>query len=144
MTSPSAREQQDPIRADVRSDHTMVVLAREASSVATAREWMMAFVRGLVPKAQADDAVLVVSELVTNALRHGLGEVVARTSIDHDGSINIAITDSGEDVPTLLPADPARIGGLGLRIIDELAASWGVAPFPGGKTVWATVVAPRA
>ena len=40
------------------------------------------------------------------------------------------------------PVDPERIGGLGLRIVDQLAIAWGVAPFPGGKTVWATV--PRA
>lgn len=144
MTPPSARERSNPVRVDERSDHTMIVLAREVTSVARARRWMVGFLRGLVPKVQADDVTLVISELVTNALRHGLGEVVARATITDDGAVHVAITDSGEDMPKLLPPDPRRIGGLGLHITAELAASWGVAPFPGGKTVWATIAAPRA
>ena len=52
------------------------------------------------------------------------------------------MTDSGDELPAMQPADPIRIGGLGLRIVDQLAADWGVAPFPGGKTVWATVAPP--
>ena len=44
----------------------------------------------------------------------------------------------------MLPVDPERIGGLGLRIVDQLASAWGVAPFPGGKTVWATIAHPPA
>ena len=35
-----------------------------------------------------------------------------------------------------------RIGGVGLRIVEEVAASWGVAPFPGGKTVWVVIDPP--
>jgi hypothetical protein len=42
----------------------------------------------------------------------------------------------------LLPPDPARIGGLGLVVVDGVSAEWGVAPFPGGKTVWALLARP--
>jgi two-component sensor histidine kinase len=86
-----------------------------------------------------EDAMLVVSELVTNALRHGFGEVVVRAGIETDGAVHLSVTDSGDGLPALQPADPLRIGGLGLRIVDQLSAAWGVAPFPGGKTVWATL-----
>ena len=79
------------------------------------------------------------SELTTNALRHGLGEVVVRAAVDDDGAVHLSVTDSGDELPAMQPADPDRIGGLGLRIVDQLCAAWGVASFPGGKTVWATV-----
>ena len=43
----------------------------------------------------------------------------------------------------MLPPDPDRIGGLGLVVVSRVAAEWGVAPFPGGKTVWALLARPR-
>ena len=94
-------------------------------------------------RGHAADAALVLSELATNALRHGLGDVVVRASVDTDRAIQLSVTDSGDELPAMQPVDPQRIGGLGLRIVDQLAAAWGVAPFPGGKTVWATITAPR-
>jgi hypothetical protein len=42
----------------------------------------------------------------------------------------------------VLPLDPTRIGGLGLVVVDRIASDWGVAPFPGGKTVWAALSLP--
>ncbi len=87
----------------------------------------------------ADDAALVLSELATNALRHGLGEVVVRASLSTDGAVHLAVTDSSTELPVLQALDPARVGGVGLRVVDELTAAWGVAPFPGGKTVWASL-----
>ena len=85
-----------------------------------------------------DDAALVVSELVTNALRHGAGTVVLRASFV-DGRLNIAVTDSGDALPRQLPIDAERIGGLGLHIVERVSGEWGVSPFPGGKTVWAVL-----
>lgn len=142
MTCGPERGAADPIRLDQGDDHDMVVLGREMRSVRRAREWLRAFLGARVPVAQADDAILVVSELVTNALRHGLGDVVVRASIEEPTSVRVAVTDSGPEQPTLLPPNPTRIGGVGLRIVDEIARSWGVAPFPGGKTVWVVVDPP--
>ena len=51
----------------------------------------------------------------------------------------LSVTDSGDELPVVQPPDPMRVGGLGLRIVDRIAATWGVSPFPGGKTVWATI-----
>jgi len=48
------------------------------------------------------------------------------------------VSDSSDDRPRLLPVDPTRVGGVGLRVVDELSTAWGVSQFPGGKTVWAT------
>ena len=74
--------------------------------------------------------MLVISELVTNALRHGLGDVVVRASVDDQTAVCVSVTDSGAEQPRLLPPDPRRLGGVGLRIVDDIAASWGVVAIP--------------
>ena len=138
MSSPSPRD----VRADDRVDHVMTLFPRDPRTAARARDWLGSFLAGAVDPGHASDAALVLSELATNALQHGLGDVVIRASIDAEGAVQMSVTDSGDELPALLPADPTRIGGLGLRVVDQLAARWGVAAFPGGKTVWATVVKP--
>jgi anti-sigma regulatory factor (Ser/Thr protein kinase) len=133
------RRRGDPVRPDDREGYDMIVLGRDMRSVGRARHWLRTFLDSQVGGGQLDDAVLVVSELVTNALRHGLGDVVLRASVDQDASVRLSVTDSGPEQPRLLPADPHRIGGVGLRIVDDLARSWGVSTFPGGKTTWAVI-----
>jgi anti-sigma regulatory factor (Ser/Thr protein kinase) len=138
MTSPSMPRRPD-VRPDDRVDHVMTVLPRERRAAVDARDWLTDFLADRVDGARTADAALVLSELATNALRHGLGDVVVRAAIDPDGSLQLAVTDSGNEAPAMQPPDPERVGGLGLRIVDQLASAWGVAPFPGGKTVWATL-----
>jgi anti-sigma regulatory factor (Ser/Thr protein kinase) len=121
----------------------VTTMPRETSTVRRAREWLRSFaarvgLRDIVRQ----DAELVVSELVTNALEHGQGEVELRVSLAGDGALRLAVTSGGEGTPTLLERDPGRIGGVGLHIVDDLADEWGCSPFPGGSTVWAVLGAP--
>jgi anti-sigma regulatory factor (Ser/Thr protein kinase) len=128
----------DPVRAEGGDDQEMAVFARDIDTVRAARGWLAAFLgRHRVSETQRQDAELVISELVTNALRHGLGDIVVRTSLADGHLLQVSVTDSGPELPALQPVDPGRVGGVGLRIVDRLASEWGVAPFPGGKTVWA-------
>jgi anti-sigma regulatory factor (Ser/Thr protein kinase) len=130
----------DPIvRTDHDGQHAMAVFAREVVSVASAREWLGRFLRNqAVPSPVVADASLVLSELVTNALRHGVGNIVTFGSVDDD-EVRVSVTDSGDELPNMLPVQRDRIGGLGLHVVGQVADTWGVAPFPGGKTVWATL-----
>jgi anti-sigma regulatory factor (Ser/Thr protein kinase) len=126
----------DPI-AD---DRGSAVFDRNIENTAEARSWVTTFVdEHGGGDALRDDAALVTSELVTNALRHGAGTVVVRASFV-EGRLSIAVSDSGDALPEQLPIDAERIGGLGLHIVERVSGEWGVSPFPGGKTVWATLV----
>ena len=135
----------DPASYAVRPDDagvaaSMAVLDRRVGSAAEARSWLGEFLsRSAVAVKVCEDAVLVISELVTNALLHGQGRPVVRAGLA-PGWLELSVTDSGPELPELLARDPERVGGIGLVIVDQLSQAWGVASFPGGKTVWATLV----
>jgi anti-sigma regulatory factor (Ser/Thr protein kinase) len=121
------------------SPSSLALFNRRVETAKEARAWLDTFLRrsGLGGRV-VEDAVLVVSELVTNALRHGEGEAVVRASLRGD-VIQLSVTDSGDDLPAQQPIDFARVGGLGLHVVERVSAEWGVSPFPGGKTVWAVI-----
>ena len=117
----------------------MKVISARVESVREARQWLDRFLRArAVSSAQREDARLVLSELVTNALVHGEDPPVVRAAFT-ESRLELSVTDAGDRLPTVLPVDPDRIGGFGLHVVDQLSTAWGVSPFPGGKTVWATL-----
>jgi anti-sigma regulatory factor (Ser/Thr protein kinase) len=118
----------------------VVVLPREVSSPARARSWLDGLIDGVASPEQRRDAVLLMSELVTNALRHGRGGIVCQASLSDDREeLHIGVTDASDQHPELLAVDPERVGGIGVLLLERIAARWGVAAFPGGKVVWATL-----
>jgi anti-sigma regulatory factor (Ser/Thr protein kinase) len=107
-----------------------------------------------VPDSVVDDAVLILSELLSNACRHGrplragdngdeADEVRAAWRVDEYGRLTVEVTDGGG--PTRpLPATPSVTarGGRGLNIIRALAQDWGVRDDAVGEvTVWAMILA---
>ncbi|MEV6259291.1 ATP-binding protein [Streptomyces sp. NPDC051784] len=104
-----------------------------------------------VPDTVVDDAVLILSELLSNACRHGRplgrhsdvgdGDIRAAWRVDGRGGLTVEVTDGGG--PTRpIPATPSVTarGGRGLNIISALAQEWGVRDGSSGEvTVWAQV-----
>ncbi|MFC1408516.1 ATP-binding protein [Streptacidiphilus sp. N1-12] len=86
----------------------------------------------------ADDVLLLVSELVTNACRHGAAPYRLLLRATGDG-LRIEMTDAGSHLPVVGPDQPAVPGGFGMRLIAALADTWGVIEHPHGKTVWLEV-----
>ena len=97
-----------------------------------------------------DDAVLILSELLSNACRHGRplghaevgdGDIRAAWRVDAVGRLTVEVTDGGG--PTRpVPATPSVTarGGRGLNIISALAQDWGVRDSAAGEvTVWVIV-----
>jgi anti-sigma regulatory factor (Ser/Thr protein kinase) len=94
------------------------------------------------------DAVLVVSELLSNAIRHARplpGSNLLLSWDLTDGAVQIAVTDGGAATrPMTAQATVSSLGGRGLDIVDYLARSWGVRTDDTGLTVWAVMAAPAA
>ncbi|MFF9490043.1 ATP-binding protein [Streptomyces sp. NPDC014676] len=121
------------------------------AGVGQARRRMRAQLRdGGVADPVIDDAVLILSELLSNACRHGRplgdalagdGDVRAAWRVDPCGRLVVEVTDGGG--PTRpAPATPSVTahGGRGLNIITALADDWGVRDeVPGEVTVWVVV-----
>jgi anti-sigma regulatory factor (Ser/Thr protein kinase) len=80
-------------------------------------------------------AVLVVSELATNVVRHARTPYAVR--LDVGQTLSIKVTDTGPGTPQLLHGAPVGSGGLGLQLVSALAVAWGVEQQAGAKTVWA-------
>lgn len=85
------------------------------------------------------EAKLLVSELVTNALRHGEPEIVLRLRLNRT-SIGIEVADEGSLLPPSEPIAPPidQPNGRGLLIVEALSKHWGITTddSSGGKTVW--------
>ncbi|MFC5213602.1 ATP-binding SpoIIE family protein phosphatase [Streptomyces coerulescens] len=80
-------------------------------------------------------AELVVSELVTNAIRYGSSPI--RLRLIHDRSLLCEVSDAGSTTPHLRRARVFDEGGRGLLLVAQLAGQWGTRHARRGKTVWA-------
>ncbi|MCW2779269.1 MAG: hypothetical protein JWN17_2994 [Frankiales bacterium] len=82
-----------------------------------------------------DTVALLVSEIATNALVHGSGDVEVRVH-EVAGVLRVEVADGSADLPTPRSADADAEGGRGLALVDALASAWGTEARPGGKVVW--------
>jgi len=88
-----------------------------------------------------EDAELMLSELVTNAVRHTRS--LLQLEITLDGStLRVAVVDDAPGVPIRRTSDHGATEGRGLAIVDTLADRWGIAPGAGRKSVWFDVTLP--
>lgn len=118
-----------------RTDHPVSIARRHAST--TFSDWD-------IPPDLVYDALVVVSELVTNALAHTAGDVrlelSARARADRP-AVWIGVRDTDTDMHgTARGAAPDAESGRGLDIVCALAVSHGSASHDGSKTVWAEIV----
>ena len=86
-----------------------------------------------------DDAALVLSELVGNAVRHAQGETLQVRLRRTADVLRIAVHDGSPDLPAPRDASADDESGRGLLIIEALSHRWGCQALPGGKVVWADV-----
>lgn len=113
-------------------------LPPHAEAVPTARRFARAALAD-EPAAVLEDAQLVATELVTNALLHGAAPVHFRVQ-PRDGCVRLEVRDTGRAVPMWQQRDQEGLTGRGLTLVAALASGWGIDPVRGsGKVVWAEI-----
>ncbi|WP_425576078.1 ATP-binding protein [Streptomyces axinellae] len=112
-------------------------LPREPESARAARALVRTALAAWGLDELADDGGVVVSELVTNAVRHtrchALRVTVARTG---PGTVRIGVVDRSTVRPVLRAAGPEDTRGRGLALVAALTRRWGTDQLPWGKRVW--------
>ncbi|MER5203609.1 ATP-binding protein [Streptomyces sp. NPDC002825] len=97
---------------------------------------------GPLPASQVDDLLLVTSELVTNAHRHGGGVTSFGIAVGSD-RVTVSVADASEEPPRHELRGELRPGGFGWPIVLRLCHEVTVDPRPDGKTVHAAVTVDR-
>ncbi len=121
------------------TDRAELVLPMSSESPAAAR----AFARRSGCSAHAlevlDDALLLISELVTNSVLHGGPPIVLAIECDGEG-LKVRVRDGAADLPVPRVAGEDDESGRGLSLVDLLTDTWGVEPVEdehgAGKQVW--------
>jgi PAS domain S-box-containing protein len=119
-----------------------VSLPAEPASAAAARRFVSKTLAEWGHPEQLDTACLLVSEIVTNAVRHARAPLELRLHLT-TAEIITEITDDSTHLPQRHLAEPDDEGGRGLMLVDMLATRWGTRPADTGKTVWFTLALSR-
>jgi anti-sigma regulatory factor (Ser/Thr protein kinase) len=112
-----------------------------AQSVGAARDFGLATMRRWTVADRTDDISIVLSELLTNALRHGAEQPArpVRVALVQPAQfVLVVVSDPGRQVPVLREPDYLAESGRGLHVINALSDTWGcTTPTDAGKAVWA-------
>ena len=137
MTADDRRAALAKVEERVSRPRTRVVVPHDPSGPAQAR----AAVCGsdhLQLDDMSDEVALVVSEMVTNAVRHAEPPVHLEVEATDD-EVLVAVCDASPVAPQVRDADHDAEGGRGMMLVDLLAVEHGVRVQPPGKTVWARI-----
>ena len=120
----------------------LLTLPAALTSVRSARAFVLAQCVDAGSREQScDDALLLTSELVTNAILHGRSEVCVEVQVDGP-VLRVSVIDENSRHPMPVVEDPDALDGRGLALVAALAARWGVQDRPLGKAVWFELARP--
>jgi anti-sigma regulatory factor (Ser/Thr protein kinase) len=130
------------------TDASVLQLPFAASSVGVARGRLVSdLLAAGVYDSAVSDVSLVVSELLSNALRHAGPLPGAQIRVSwriEAASVEVAVSDGGGPTrPELGEPTQSATGGRGLRIVEKLSREWGTSTGAEGTTVWAEVPVQR-
>ncbi|WP_326789777.1 ATP-binding protein [Streptomyces sp. NBC_00151] len=117
-------------------------LERDPQAAVHARRMVRTFLGGLphtVPRETAEAVTLVVSELVTNVVRHARGRLCSLDLRDMGHGVGISVSDDDPEPPRPKHLDLTGQGGFGWPLVRRLSAELTVLSRPDGKTVHAVV-----
>lgn len=107
------------------------------TSVSAARTFVVRLLQGWgVQDHLIEDAGLLTSELLTNAVTHGTG-VIELQVCREDDLVRVTVHDDADELPVLSQTGPTSSGGRGIQLVVSIAQNWGVdVPESKGKAVW--------
>ena len=116
-----------------------LIIERDARAPGRARDAVKDFADGQV----AANAALLVSELMTNAVKYGTGPIALRLERPRPGALRCEVADQGAGFTPVARSRPRTdVGGWGLYLVEALASSWGVRD--GSTHVWFELTDPEA
>ena len=116
-----------------------VRLTASPAAAGEARSQVRAAIRAWDIPVEEDIAVLLTSELVTNAIGHETGESVTLAVTCSFGQLRVEVHDTSRTFPVLVDAAADAEAGRGLMLVASLSASWGIKRTPAGKAVYFTL-----
>jgi anti-anti-sigma regulatory factor len=123
-------------------DRLTLAMGREVSAASKARRLIDRTLAAWGLTVLRDPARLVITELVSNAVRHARTALEISVALQPD-AIHLSVRDHNPAPPRLGgPVAPTVEGGRGLLVVDLLARAWGTTPTLDGKVVWATLTRP--
>jgi anti-sigma regulatory factor (Ser/Thr protein kinase) len=115
-------------------------LPPDYTAAARARRFVRATLQSWRLDGLIEDAELLTSELVTNAVLHARSS--ARLAIEYEGGpVRVSVCDNSATQPRLRDYGPNAVTGRGLLLVDRIAHRWGVEALDAGKCVWFEVAA---
>jgi anti-sigma regulatory factor (Ser/Thr protein kinase) len=112
------------------------------AAAAEARRQVQAAIRTWDIPVDPDVAVLLTSELVTNAIRHEAGTTIMLTVTCICGQLRVDVHDTACSMPALMDVPADAEAGRGLMLVASLSTDWGVHRTPTGKAVYFTLAVP--
>ena len=113
-----------------------VRLVREPAAAGEARSHLRAAIRGWQVPVDPDVAILLASDLVTNAITHGAGATVTLAVRCSRGQLRVDVYDASRSLPPAGGGPDDTEAGPGLALVAILADEWGVFRTPAGKAVY--------
>jgi hypothetical protein len=142
MDDPAGEATPLPLDADALVPHRV-------DSIPAARAFLTQLLHGWdVSDSVIDDASLLTTELMSNAVEHGTGIVHLEIAV-HDGLLRVGVHDDAVELPVRREASNSRLEGRGIWLVQSIARDWGSdsSGEEPGKTVWfelTTLVQPPA
>ncbi len=106
--------------------------------VVAARRFVRERLRSWEATEHVDSAVLVASELVTNAVLHARTAVTLRVALE-GSTVRIEVFDENPRLPAVSPCPPEATSGRGLALVTAVSTAWGMENRSDGKVVWAEI-----
>jgi anti-sigma regulatory factor (Ser/Thr protein kinase) len=124
------------LRCDPVAEEISLPCRPESSAVARRLTRTQLHVRWTLPPQLTDDAMLLVSELVSNVLQHAGSRTFGIRFRRRRGWVRAEVRDPSRALPCLLPVSPLHPTGRGLCLVNAVADRWGVDLLPLGKSTW--------